>query len=59
MFVVTSDRDQALEELSSEFVAIPARITVHVFLSYLRVLHNVAAAKSATRARIRDACTAA
>jgi hypothetical protein len=55
----SSNPDQALDELTSEFVEIPVRIVIDVFRSYLHRMDSVAAAAAATRARIIDACVAA
>ena len=51
--------DQALNDLTSEFVTVPVRIVIDIFRSYLDRTGSVAAAAAATRARIIDACNAA
>jgi hypothetical protein len=48
--------DDALNQLTSEFPDIPARIVVDIFCGYLRRNTSVPAAADATRARIVDAC---
>jgi hypothetical protein len=51
-----SQRDRALEQLTSEFPGISARVIVAVFIKYLDQCESLAAAVEATRARIKDAC---
>ena len=51
-----SQRDRALEQLTSEFPNISARVIVAVFLGYLSRSSSLADAVSATRERIHDAC---
>lgn len=49
-------RDYALEQLTSEFPTISARVIVAVFLGYLQRTDTLADAVQATRERIQDAC---
>lgn len=51
-----SQRDRALEELTSEFPGISARVIVAMFLGYLQRTDTLADAVRATRERILDAC---
>ncbi|GAB2464185.1 hypothetical protein [Jatrophihabitans fulvus] len=51
-----SQRDRALEELTSEFPLISAKVVVAMFLRYIEATDTLAAAVAATRARIIDAC---
>lgn len=51
-----SQRDRALDQLTSEFPTISARVIVAVFLGYLSRCETLDAAVKATRARILDAC---
>lgn len=50
-----SRRDLALEELTSEFPNVSARVVVAVFLGYLRTCSSLTDAVTATRMRILDA----
>jgi hypothetical protein len=56
---MNENRDQALDQLTTEFSTIPVRIVIDVFRSYLERAESVPAAAEATRARIIDACVAA
>ena len=55
----SANRDEALNELTTEFYTVPVRIVVDIFRSYLERVGSVAAASAATRARLIDACVAA
>lgn len=51
-----SKRDRALEDLTSEFPGISARVIVAMFLCFLQRTDTLADAVTATRERILDAC---
>jgi hypothetical protein len=57
--VQAGSRDQALNELTTEFYTVPVRIVIAIFQGYLDQYASVRAAVEATRARIIDACIAA
>jgi len=51
-----TQRDRALEQLTSEFPLVSARVIVAMFLRYLELTDTLAEAVAATRDRILDAC---
>lgn len=51
-----SPRDRALNQLTSEFPNVSAKVIVAMFLGYLGRCDTLPAAVQATRARIKDAC---
>jgi hypothetical protein len=51
-----SQRDRALDQLTSEFPAVSAKVVVAMFLCFLDRTDTLAAAVQATRERIIDAC---
>jgi hypothetical protein len=55
----SNNPDQALHELTTEFVNVPVRIVIDIFRSYLDHAESVQSAAAATRWRIIDACQAA
>ena len=57
MYQPVSQRDQALDRLSSEFTTVPTRVVVAVFLGYLdREDASLDSVVDASRRRIADAC---
>lgn len=51
-----SARDRALDELTSEFPMLSAKVVVAIFLRYIDSTDSLADAVAATRERILDAC---